>query len=216
MARAATTQQRSRAGGGTSRRAASKGDLREQAILDTATALLRKKPFADISVEEIAAGAGISRSSFYFYFCSKEALLRALDERIGRAALERHQGDLELPDAVRRSIEYAVRGWREQGPIYKAIISQMASDRLLAEQWDGQVTEMVARAAERIKRERRRGKALPAPPSARALASALTTLNEQCMMAVTSGRPFAINDGEIVQTLTAIWLRAIYGTDQPG
>lgn len=216
MARPALEQQRSSsAGGPPSRRGPSKGDLREQAILDTATALLEKKPFSDISVEEIAAGAGISRSSFYFYFSSKDALLRALDERLGRAALDRHQGDLDLPQAIRRSIEYAFSSWQEQGPVYRAIVSSMGSDRQLAEQWDSQVSEMVARAAERIRRERRAGRALAGPPSAHALASALTTLNEQCMLALTAERPFAIETSEIVKTLTAIWLRAIYGSDPP-
>lgn len=198
-----------------SRRRPSKGDLREQAILDAAAALLEEKPFAEIAVEEIATAAGISRSSFYFYFPSKEALLRALDARLGSAALDRHHGDLPLPEAIRRNVENAFRSWQEQGPLYRAIVSNLGSDGELSEQWDSQVTEMVARAEERIRRERRAGRALPGPPSAHSLASALTSLNEQCMLAITAGRPFAVDASEVVKTLTAIWLRAIYGTDRP-
>jgi len=198
-----------------SRRGPSKGDLREAAILDAVSGLLEHKAFAEISVEEIATSAGISRSSFYFYFPSKDAVLHALDERLGREALERHEGDLPLPEAVKRSIEYSVRSWREQGHVYRAIVSSMGSDRDLAALWDGHVAEMVARAAERIRRERRDGRALPGPPSAHALASALITLNEQTLLAHAAARPFAIDDAELVRTLTAIWLRAIYGTDVP-
>lgn len=217
MARAATSEPRDgQPRRPASRRGPSKGDLREAAILDAVSRLLEHKSFSDISVEEIAAGAGISRSSFYFYFPSKDALLHALDERLGREALERHEGDLPLPEAIRRSIVYSVRAWQEQGPVFRAIVSSMGSDQELAELWDGHVNEMVARAAERIRRERRDGRARPGPPSAHALASALTTLNEQVLLSHAAGRPFAIDEAELVRTLTTIWLRAIYGADEPG
>lgn len=42
-------------------------DDREQAILATAERLLREKPLADFSVDDLAKGAGISRPTFYFY-----------------------------------------------------------------------------------------------------------------------------------------------------
>ena len=62
------------------------GDDREQAILETARHLLEEKPFTEISVDDLAKGAGISRPTFYFYFPSKEAvLLSLLDPLITRA-----------------------------------------------------------------------------------------------------------------------------------
>ena len=64
------------------RRGARKGDQTEQAILDTAERLLGERPLAAIGIDELAAGAGISRPSFYFYFESRETVLRALAERI--------------------------------------------------------------------------------------------------------------------------------------
>ncbi len=60
------------------RRTPRKGDLTEQAILDTAARLLAERPLSEIGIDELARGAGISRSSFYFYFASREALLRTL------------------------------------------------------------------------------------------------------------------------------------------
>jgi AcrR family transcriptional regulator len=65
-----------------SRRRARKGDLKEQAILATCERLLGEKPLGEIGVDELAAGAGISRPTFYFYFESKNAVLRALVERL--------------------------------------------------------------------------------------------------------------------------------------
>ena len=58
------------------------GDDRELAILDTATRLLDERPLAEISVDDLAKGAGISRPTFYFYFPSKDAVLMTLLERV--------------------------------------------------------------------------------------------------------------------------------------
>src|ERR1700760_4622343 len=72
------------------------GDDREQAILATAERLLEERPLADISVDDLAKGAGISRPTFYFYFPSKEAvLLTLLEPMIARA-------DAEFDDAMQR------------------------------------------------------------------------------------------------------------------
>ena len=72
------------------------GDDREQAILATAERLLEERPLADISVDDLAKGAGLSRPTFYFYFPSKEAvLLTLLEPVIARA-------DAEFDDAVQR------------------------------------------------------------------------------------------------------------------
>ena len=43
---------------------------------------------ADITIEELASGAGISRPTFYFYFDSREAVIRALSEQVGDGLIE--------------------------------------------------------------------------------------------------------------------------------
>jgi AcrR family transcriptional regulator len=58
------------------------GDERELAILQTATRLLDERPIHEISVDDLAKGAGISRPIFYFYFPSKDAVLMGLIERV--------------------------------------------------------------------------------------------------------------------------------------
>ena len=58
------------------------GDDRELAILTTAEQLLEERPFAEISVDDLAKGAGISRPTFYFYFPSKDAVLLSLFEPV--------------------------------------------------------------------------------------------------------------------------------------
>ncbi|MGO8962516.1 MAG: TetR/AcrR family transcriptional regulator, partial [Mycobacterium sp.] len=58
------------------------GDDRELAILTTAERLLEQRPLTDISVDDLAKGAGLSRPTFYFYFPSKDAVLLTLCERV--------------------------------------------------------------------------------------------------------------------------------------
>jgi TetR/AcrR family transcriptional regulator, ethionamide resistance regulator len=75
------------------RPAITRGDERELALLSCAESLLAEGRFESASLQEIAARAGISRPTFYFYFNSRQALLvglveRTLDElteKIGRA-----------------------------------------------------------------------------------------------------------------------------------
>ena len=58
------------------------GDERESAILTTLERMLEHRPFAEISVDDLAKGAGLSRPTFYFYFASKEAVLVRLFARM--------------------------------------------------------------------------------------------------------------------------------------
>src|SRR5271154_4610090 len=62
------------------------GDDRELAILTTAEQLLEQRSLADISVDDLAKGAGISRPTFYFYFPSKDAVLLSLLDQMNNKA----------------------------------------------------------------------------------------------------------------------------------
>ena len=81
------------------------GDDREQAILATAERLLEERSLADISVDDLAKGAGISRPTFYFYFPSKEAVLLTLLEPVIVEADSELDGAVDhvLPTDLRRA-----------------------------------------------------------------------------------------------------------------
>src|SRR3954449_12971565 len=68
------------------------GDERERAILAAFERALEERALHEISIDEIARGAGISRPTFYFYFASKEAVLLSLFERM-LAEAEATRGD---------------------------------------------------------------------------------------------------------------------------
>src|SRR6201996_1928395 len=101
-----TTVSSSRASRGR-RSARPSGDDRELAILTTAEQLLEQRPLADISVDDLAKGAGISRPTFYFYFPSKDAVMLTLFERVLAEADATFEG---------RTDDYAAdpaRAWRD-------------------------------------------------------------------------------------------------------
>ncbi|AQT82332.1 TetR family transcriptional regulator [Mycolicibacterium litorale] len=115
------------------RRAAAptKGDRREQAILDTAERLLGEQGYDAITIADIATGAGITRGSLYFYFGSKEAVVTALVARTVEALREKSRAAAQ--DAARgvNAIDEAMARtealWLEHGVVMRAAIDLASS-----------------------------------------------------------------------------------------
>ncbi|WP_405132803.1 TetR/AcrR family transcriptional regulator [Nocardia sp. NBC_01388] len=68
----------------------SKGDQREAQILDATRRLLTEKPMAKLTVDDITTATDISRTSFYFYFPSKQAVLARLMEDVSDSFVQTH------------------------------------------------------------------------------------------------------------------------------
>jgi len=137
------------------RRAPRKGDVTEQAILDTAERLLADRSLASIGIDELAAGAGISRPSFYFYFESREAVLRALAERITdelyrTSEVWLRRSDESPADAVRRTIEANLALWRQYGAVMRATVNTRDTDAELRRFWDAVARRFVEAGGELV------------------------------------------------------------------
>ena len=202
-----------------SRRGPGKGDLKERAILATCERLLSERPLREIAVDELAAGADISRPSFYFYFESKNAVLRALVGRVADEMYAEAEGWLEHEDdspevTVSRSIGAAAQQWRDHGPVLRAAVQTWGSVPELRAFWEDVVRRFVKQSAARIAEERESGTAPPGPDP-EALAKALIWMNERCFYTTSLGADPSLDDDELVPTLTAIWLRSIYATFTP-
>lgn len=186
--------------------------MKEQAILDTAWRLLSEKPMASITVDELAAGAGISRSSFYFYFSSQSAVIRALAERtrdeLTEAVLVPLGTALKPRDAVRTVVENVLARWRTHGPLLRAMDDLAERDAELAEFWRSISTQVVDRVAEAIEAERRGGRA-PYGPDAHDLAWSLMHLLWRVghQLSLGMGPP---GGTDFVETLTTMAFRAVY------
>ncbi|MEB8338089.1 TetR/AcrR family transcriptional regulator [Streptomyces endophyticus] len=188
-----------------------KGDLREQALLDTAEALLQHTSFEDLTVEAIAKGAGISRGSLYFYFGNKHEVLAALVERTiraVRATADTAQDEAAAPDAA---MERAVRGveqvWRDHGTVMRAAVDYSALHPVIAGAWNDTV-EAFARTMTQVLR--RAG--VPGgdgPEDAAALAHALCWMTERTFYrAACSPEP---DLARATATTIGIWHRIMTG-----
>jgi AcrR family transcriptional regulator len=201
------------------RRAPRKGDVTEQRLLHEAEALLAERPLSSIGIDEIAQAAGISRSSFYFYFASREALLRTLGERAQQEVLASADAWLNRTDeppaeAITRALAENLAMWRRHGPVLRALHDARHTD----EQTDAMRLAIARRfvdaTAAQIERERDAGLAPPAPPDARRLAAILTGMNDRAFYDASSRPASRQRDRELVQALTAVWCRSVYL--QPG
>jgi AcrR family transcriptional regulator len=197
------------------RRPPRKGDLTEQRLLDEAEALMADRPLSSIGIDEIAQAAGLSRSSFYFYFASREALLRALGERAQDEVFASANAWLNRTDeppaqAIARALAENLAMWRRHGPVLRALHDARNTD----EQTDA-VRLAIARrfvdaTAAQIEREREAGLAPPAPPDARRLAVILTGMNDRAFYDASRRPPYRRRDQDLVQALTTVWLRTVY------
>jgi AcrR family transcriptional regulator len=199
------------------RRGVRKGDLKEQAILTTAERLLADRPLSAITVDELARGAGITRPTFYFYFDSREAMVRALAGRIAHHMYEAAASWLRRTDeppaeAIRRAVAANLRVWREHGPVLRAVARSRESDPAMAEFWGDMADRFTEAVAAQIERERAAGLAPPGPPTATDLARALVVMTERANHDASLSPASPRRDRAFADTLTTIWLRSIYAT----
>ncbi len=192
------------------------GDDRELAILTTAERLLGEKTLAEISVDDLAKGAGISRPTFYFYFPSKDAVLLTLLDRVvteADAALREGfgAGAAGPADGWRRAITAYYETFRSHRALTLAWAEARSTNAEVRALWAQVFDGWVERSAAAIEAERTSG-AAPAGLPARDLAVALNSMNERVLYATFSGDGPAVAESDAVDVLLGVWLSAIYGS----
>ena len=190
------------------------GDEREQLILSAFEDLLETRSLHDVNVDDIARAAGLSRSAFYFYFASKEAVLLSLFERIIEAA-QAARGDTmqALAKDPVAGIREALRAFYEAFRTHRAVTlagaDAWASSAEVRALWGRAMEEWVAEAATVIEIERERGAAPPGLP-ARDLATSLLWMNERVLHTTFARQEPAVDEAGVLDVLVGIWVRAIY------
>ena len=95
---------------------------RSQAILDTAAAMLREMPVADLSLNELSRRVGLAKSNVLRYFDSREAVLLELLASASREWLA-HLAT-ELPSAVRRRAGFKRRAEQLSTAIAQSLVER--------------------------------------------------------------------------------------------
>lgn len=206
---------------GRGRRAArASGDERERAILETAERLLEERPLSEISVDDLAKGAGISRPTFYFYFPSKDAVvLTIIDRLVAAAAGSREQALTTLAQGdpragLRQGLEDLYAAFTARRAVVLAAAELRTTNEEARQLWTEVMEGWVADVTAVIEAERARG-AAPAGQPARDLAIALVQMNERVQYAGFAGESPALEENRVIEVLVDIWLRAIYGNAEP-
>ncbi|WP_020499000.1 TetR/AcrR family transcriptional regulator [Sciscionella marina] len=187
--------------------APSKGDLREQAILDAAERQLGEDGLEGMTVETIAKAAGITRGAFYFYFGSKNDVLAALVERTVSTlhADVTDAADGSTPgEALREGVRHTAQMWREHGTVMRAAIELSPVVAAIDEAWRPAVAAVAV--ATRTIAEQAGVPAGTGPQEAAALTAALVWMTERAFYQAT------VTGGSLedtATTLTHLWLTAL-------
>jgi AcrR family transcriptional regulator len=195
------------------------GDDRERAILETAQKLLEERPLSEISVDDLARGAGISRPSFYFYFPSKDAVVMTIVERlVPAAAISREETLKMVAEDPRAGIRAAIGAYYLAFRAQRSVVLAAAELRTRSEEaralWAEIMEGWIADAAAVIQAGRDGGAVPPGIP-ARDLATALVQMNERVQQATFMDESPSLADDRVIDVCVDIWLKAIFGAAEP-
>jgi AcrR family transcriptional regulator len=185
-------------------------------ILEATERLLSEGSLHDLSVRHILDGAGVSRTTFYFYFSSKFTVVTALAAGVMSEIYERmvpfvQRARDEPPQvALHRSLKAGCEVWTKHRIVMRALHENWHAVPEIREVWLAITDGFAAAIAAEIEAERAAGLA-PAGADARQLASALVWATAECMyvagLRVDEGLP---DEETIFDPLLAMWLGAFY------
>lgn len=179
--------------------------------------LMEGAVFNDISVAQILTEAGVSRTTFYFYFASKFTVLSGLLSRAMDDIFETVQPFLsrsadDAPEAaLERSIRQVTQAWRRHRLVLRAVNHHWQTEAELQTLWLDVVERFVVAGAQEIDRERQEGM-IASPVSSRALAATLFWGTERILHIAGMGVESTLPDEEAaVPSLVAMWRGTLYG-----
>jgi AcrR family transcriptional regulator len=203
---------RSDDGGPAGRRRAkvSKGDLREQALLDAAEEILRRSAVTGLTMEAVAKQAGITRSAAYFYFASKEEVVRAVIERATRhiyTGLEA-SGDAVDTTGVKQAVGVQLDNWRHHGHIFRVGV-ELSTRAEYRQVWVSLMEHGIDLACQAVAHDRARGLVGGDPAQDRARLEALAWMGERtCYLLFTRDHSEA-EEEQLRDTLTTLAHRGL-------
>ena len=205
----------SRAGSGRRRRRTPEAAERE--IVDAAEALLREKPFRELTVDDLMRRTGLSRPSFYVYFRDRHDLVLKVVEHIGGelfAMSERwYEGTGDGPTLIREAIEGVVGVFAEHGPVLRALADAAADDPRV----EAAYTRADPALRGRDRAPHRGGDRRRAGPAAGPGADRDRAHVDDGALPAAAARAHARTrrSSRSPDALTTIWSRVLYGAAQP-
>jgi AcrR family transcriptional regulator len=173
--------------------------------------LEEEKAFKDLTVDELARAAGLSRTAFYFYFPGKSQVLMAalseVTEELYAEADRWWHGEGPPEQLVRIALEGIAEVFQRHAPLLRTAHEVMTYDPEFAAFYNDRVmSRFVSATTEQLLRDRQSGRLRPM--EAEAVAEVLVWMVERCnnVLIGAQGRP----PEPIVDAYTTVWLHALY------
>lgn len=172
------------------------------------------KSYADLSVESIAARAGISRTTFYDYFRDKRELLLAFGDALLKGALDESEEWAPGPDhdAVRAELrpilESIIRMQRH--PVAIAVVEATYYDREVRAAWVATQERHIARTVRLLEWERAAGRYQERTTTIEARARVLHWGLQQTILQELTLRP-EVDEDDLVDALIDLILIVVWG-----
>jgi AcrR family transcriptional regulator len=178
-------------------------------ILAAADRFLRERPYRELSVDVVMAQTGLTRTAFYRHFDDiTELVLRLFadvnDELYAVAERWAASAGVTYPAPGREGLAAVVDFYVRHGPLLQAIAEAAATDEPIERAFHGSTDAFIELTAEALERMVREG--LLQVPYPRALARAMTLMNQAYLLAEFGREPYG--DPEVaLATLQTVWLR---------
>lgn len=183
----------------------------EQAILNATEALLADRAFRDLSIEEVMARAGLTRTAFYRYFPDLEAVLirklLAIRGELGQAADLWLRVDTDPRSGLLPAATGLAQVFRHHGRLLLALADASAGSPDIEEAWHAAIQSFVAPVRERIEGLCRDGLCVLDDPAQTAVA--LVWMNERYLLE-TFGRGQGVSVSVAARTVASIWHRTLF------
>jgi AcrR family transcriptional regulator len=183
----------------------------EREILAAAESFLRKRPFHEMTVDEVMARTTLSRPSFYVYFRDRNQLVIRLVEDVGAEAFTMAErwlkGSGDPREEIRAALEGVAEVWSEHGLLLGAMSDAGTHDEEVDAAYQALLGRFIDATSEHIEDDIKAGLIEPLDP--RETARALVLMTEGYLNATMGHEPQAPAE-TVVRTLWTLWVRALY------
>ena len=187
-------------------------EVAEGEIVSAAEALLRERPFRDLTVDEVMRRTDLSRPSFYVYFRDRHHLVlkvvERLDAELRTMAARWYTGSGDGPALAREAIQGIVDVYTRNGPVLRALADAATDDREVERVYGEIVQSFVDVTTRHIESEVAAGRILEL--DAAETAKALVWMMERYLLLSLAREP-AVPAEMVANTLDTIWVRTLYG-----
>jgi AcrR family transcriptional regulator len=177
-------------------------------ITDAANRLLRDRRYRDLTVEDVMAEAGLTRTVFYRHFDGIASIVLGLtDELLAGVVAEGDTGDPTDRTMMRRQLELTVDTFHQYGPLFLALDEASHHDDHVEQAYQALIDRAADILTDGIQRGINLGHTPPMP--ARDVAQVLNAMNRQYLLDLVARDPNFDRDAAL-EALWTVWTRTVW------